>query len=149
MGRAFTPPEQGSCSPLVNRRASLSLLAYLQPPAIPLRNPSHHSMARRLPPDSACVKALPLALALLHHLGWAREPGRFAPAAFDLRPKGGCFLSSLASLASFYDRMEKIGGKNEIVFHFWGCAKPPNIKKSNKIKFLYGRIVWINYCIFA
>ena len=69
-GRAFTHPEQGSCSPLVNSRASLSWLAYLKLPAIPLRNPSSHSWARSLPPDSACVKALPLALALLHHLGW-------------------------------------------------------------------------------
>ncbi len=48
-GRAFTHPEQGSCSPLVNRRASLSSLAYLKLPAIPLRNLSYHSLARILP----------------------------------------------------------------------------------------------------
>ena len=46
--------------------------AYLQLPAIPFRNPSHRSLARRLPPDSACVKALPLALALPLHLCWGK-----------------------------------------------------------------------------
>lgn len=66
---------------LVDRRASRSFLAYLQLTAIPLRNPSHHSMARRLSPHSACVKALLLALALLLHLCWGPGPGRFAPVA--------------------------------------------------------------------
>ena len=50
-----------------------SLPAYLQLPAIPLQNPSHRSLARRLPPDSACLKALPLALALPLHLSWAKQ----------------------------------------------------------------------------
>ena len=50
-----------------------SLPAYLQLPAIPLRNPSHRYLARRLPPDSACVKAFPLALALPLHFCWGKS----------------------------------------------------------------------------
>jgi hypothetical protein len=75
-GRAFTHAEQGSCPPLVNKRASLSLLAYPKLPAIPLRNLNHRSLTRRFPPNSACVNALPLALAFLHHFGWG--PGAWA-----------------------------------------------------------------------
>ncbi len=61
--------------------------AYPKLPAILLRNPSRHSLARRLPPDSACVKALPLALALPLHLCWG--PGA---RTFRLAASAGIFL---------------------------------------------------------
>ena len=78
---------------MVNRRASLSWLAYRQLPAIPSRNPNSHSSAKSLPPHSACVKALPHAWAFPIHLGWG--PGaRAIPAGSigrDIFGKVECF----------------------------------------------------------
>ncbi len=58
---------------MVNRRASLSLLAYPKLPAIASRKPEQSLLGKEIPPDSACRKALPLALALPLHL--CRGPG--------------------------------------------------------------------------
>ena len=58
---------------MVNRRASLFFADLYPTPPHSIAEPEPSILGQEIAPDSACVKALPLALALPLHLCWARR----------------------------------------------------------------------------
>ena len=80
-GGAFTHSEQGSCSPFVNGRASLSSPGSSPTPRQLISEANFSLLSGGTPPDSEWVNAPPPAELFSSTFVGARGPGRFAPAA--------------------------------------------------------------------